>query len=76
MIDTALQIARANSSGTYVHDWRPIATHGRSHFVIESEEIYIDGVDAGPAFAPRVNWVVDDGQAVKPAATVAAGKAH
>ena len=76
MIDAALQISRADSSGTYVHDWRPIATHGRSHFVIESEEIYIDGVDAGPAFAPRVNWYVDDGEAVKPPPAAAAGKAH
>jgi len=72
----ALQISRADPSGTYVHNWRPIATHGRNHFVIESEEIYIDGVDAGPAFAPRVNWVVDDGQAVKPPPAVASGKAH
>ena len=69
----ALQISRTGSSGTTVHTWHPIAIHGRNHFVIESEEIYINGVDAGPAFAPRVNWYVDEGKAVKP--TSAAGKA-
>ena len=62
-----LTISKADASGTYVHTWHPIANHGKTHFVIESEEIYVNGADAGPAFAPRVNWYVDEGQAVKPA---------
>jgi hypothetical protein len=66
-----VQISRVDASGTYVHTWRPIANHGKNHFVIESEEVWIDGVDAGPAFAPRVNWYVDEGEAVKPAAAKA-----
>ena len=75
----ALQISRADSSGTYVHTWQPIANHGRNHFVIENEEIYVNGVDAGPAFAPRVNWYVDEGKAAEPPAakpSVTPGKAR
>ena len=66
-----VQISRVATSGTYVHTWRPIANHGRNHFVIESEEVWINGVDSGPAFAPRVNWYVDEGKAVKPPAATA-----
>ncbi len=64
-------ISRVTAGGTFVHTWHPVATHGRNHFVIESEEVWIGGVDNGPAFAPRVNWYVDEGKAVKPAAATA-----
>ncbi len=61
----ALSVSHTDGGSTVVHAWRPVANHGRTHFVIESEELYADGVDVGPAFAPRINWLVDEGKAVK-----------
>ena len=62
-----LSVSKADSGSTVVHTWHPIANHGRNHWVIETEEVYVNGADAGPAFAPRLNWIVDEGKAVKPA---------
>ena len=72
--DLVLSMTDSGSGSTVVHTWHPIANRGRNHWVIESEEVWVNGVDAGPTFAPRMNWAVDAGQAVKPA--TAAGKSH
>ncbi len=62
----AVQIRRANSSATYVQTWHPVAKHGKYHFVIENEEVYVQGADTGPIYAPRINWYVDQGVAIEP----------
>ena len=61
----ALSVSHTDGGSTVVHTWRPVANHGRTHFVIESEELYANRVDIGPAFAPRLNWLVDEGKAVR-----------
>ena len=56
--------------------WSQDLTYGLAHVITWDTATHIDGVDTGPAFAPRVNWYVDDGEAVKPPPAAAAGKAH
>jgi hypothetical protein len=49
--------------------WVPIATYGKAHFVIENEDKHVVASGAvTPFIVPRVNFYVDDGPAVPPAA--------
>jgi hypothetical protein len=52
--------------------WVPIANYGKAHFVIENEDNHVvaDG-SVTPFIVPRVNFYVDEGKAVPPAATPA-----
>jgi len=59
---------RAAGNNQRVRTWRPVATSGKHHFVLEAEDTVFPDGSRSPLILPRVNDYLDTGKAVQLAA--------
>jgi hypothetical protein len=67
--DPNIQIRRGDPAAVaYKRTWQPIGNYGSNHWVLETEDTYTDKVLTGTRITTRVNFYIDEGPAMPPAA--------